>query len=553
MPGTRSGKSSERDAAIIGLQEELATNGARWKERWLGMDYVEAKKTWQLLKEEGSDSSFASEVLDKTPEPNSMLPSDIQQTLDKYYKQQHAVEKQFRKTTINLTRAGLVNNVNDLRSDTTAGDPDDTDCSVEPPSDADDTSVDTEGGMSIDSGDPLSGSDDDAEGSIDEDHNTERSVPEGEDESGSASVASGRLDENVGDVVMDDDAIEVDGDLNGVCKPYASILILTVISLKKLDISAAAQATTLHDVSVTTNHPQRRPTTPFPAPIDGRDPTPPTLHSDLEAQSPLPTSLLETSSLPEIVPSSSQLEDQITPHNVSVATSEVNPCPQLCEPHCLHLVYLQEIQSQPADGIESSTRLTSQEYEELQQLRVMIPKLLAKIKELDKDFTALRKRREESETKYEHTLLRLEALEAELSTSSIQTASIHKWYRDRDERILRTIEERTERLHMQSGTSEDAVIPSPGDLHQSVLPSVNTFTPFDDLHTPILSLRPHTSDLSFHSAEQPIPIPLPGSDIPSSAIACISHPVAPPVCHSSGAIGPSSQMEDEAGDGIREQ
>ena len=211
MTGTRSGKSSEQDAQIIALRNELATNGPQWKERWLGMDYVEAKKTWQLLKEEGYDFFFGSEILAKTPEPNSILPSDIQQTLNKYYKRQHEVEKQFWKTTASLVKANPVKNVKDDMPDTMASDPDDTDCSLEPLTDADDTNADTEGDMSIDRSDSLGDSGDDAEGNTDEGHNT------GEYESGSASVAPALLDENAVDVVMDEGVVEVDDDINGVC------------------------------------------------------------------------------------------------------------------------------------------------------------------------------------------------------------------------------------------------------------------------------------------------------------------------------------------------
>ena len=221
MPGTRCGKSGQRDARIAGHQVELAELGKQWTGRWLGMDYVEAKKTWQLLKEEGPTSSFASEIIAKTPALDSMLPSDIQQTLNKYYKKLSAVERQFK---------AAQPNVKNVRSDTAGGDTDNTDHSLEPQSDADTTNVDTENETSIDSSDSLSDSDDDAEGSIDEDHNAECSG--GGHEPDSVGAVSALLGEDLEDIVMDDGDIQADGDLNGVYYPYAPILILTVMLFK---------------------------------------------------------------------------------------------------------------------------------------------------------------------------------------------------------------------------------------------------------------------------------------------------------------------------------
>ena len=174
------------------------------------MDYVEAKKTWQLLKEEGPTSSFASEVIAKTPDLDSMLPSDIQRTLNKYYKELAGVEQRFKAAQPNVV------SIDNVRSDTVGGDTDDTNHSLEPHSDADATDVDTESEMSVDSGDHLSDSGDDAEGSIDEDHNAEYSVREGEHEPDSVGVVSALLDEDSEDVVMNDGLIQADGDLDGM-------------------------------------------------------------------------------------------------------------------------------------------------------------------------------------------------------------------------------------------------------------------------------------------------------------------------------------------------
>ena len=216
-------------------------------------------------------------------------------------------------------------------------------------------------------------------------------------------------------------------------------------------------------------------------------------------------------------------------------------------------MYLQEIQSKHADGIGSSTPLSSEEYQELQRLRATLPKLLVQINELRVQFDNLRKKREESEAKTEHMLLRVQTIETELSTSASQTASIHEWYRDRDQRILCTLAECVECLYgRQSAAADDAATPSLEELLRRKLPSLfneaNTY--FGDSHAPALSVHHHddrqTSDISFmHSAEQPIPIPLPGSDI-GSTITHINHPAAPPVSHSSNAITPSNQTEDEA-------
>ena len=212
-------------------------------------------------------------------------------------------------------------------------------------------------------------------------------------------------------------------------------------------------------------------------------------------------------------------------------------------------MYLQEIQSKPADGVESSTPLTSQEYQELQQLRAMIPELLAKIDELWVQLTNLRKKREESEAESKHTLLRMETIETELSTSFAQITSIHEWYRDRDERIFHMLVECAECLYgRESGAVNDGVSPSLDEVLRLKLLSLFDAAKayFGNSDTPVLSLRRHTSDNSFtHSAEQPIPIPPPGSNI-GSAIAHTNHPAAPPASRSSAAITPSNQMEDEA-------
>lgn len=190
----------------------------------------------------------------------------------------------------------------------------------------------------------------------------------------------------------------------------------------------------------------------------------------------------------------------------------------------------------------------------------MIPKLLARIDKLSEGLSDLRKEHEDAEAKNKHIYLHLEAIEAELSTSIAQVASVHERYSDRDEQILRTIAECMEGSHiMQSEAGQDAVRPSLHDLLQLRLPSllsvINAFTPLNNPHTPFFSLHHfgchYTSDPSFHSAEQPIPIPPPGSNIGSSAIACIG--VAPPASYSSGVTAPSYQVEDEAQGGVGEQ
>ena len=67
MPATRPGTSKQPDALIFGCHNELSALGSLWTGKWLGMDYIEAKKTWELLKEEEPDSPFTIEVLAKTP------------------------------------------------------------------------------------------------------------------------------------------------------------------------------------------------------------------------------------------------------------------------------------------------------------------------------------------------------------------------------------------------------------------------------------------------------------------------------------------------------
>ena len=202
MPATRPGTSKQRDALIFGRHNELSALGSLWTGKWLGMDYIEAKKTWELLKEEGPDSPFAIEVLAKTPGVGSMLPSRIAETLNRYYARLAHVEQEFKRANPDYVVDGNV-------SRTVAGDPDDPSLSGADPDG--NINVDTESEISVDSDTLPDDSDDDAEGSIDDDYDAEGSV-RCEGESDSASAVSALGDEVSGDIVMD----EVGENLNGM-------------------------------------------------------------------------------------------------------------------------------------------------------------------------------------------------------------------------------------------------------------------------------------------------------------------------------------------------
>lgn len=84
MPGDRSGNSKADDAAVKGCCESLQLNKT-WKDCWMGMSYVECRKTWELLDKQPPIEGFREGLLEQVPVMGTLLPSDISTYLDSYY------------------------------------------------------------------------------------------------------------------------------------------------------------------------------------------------------------------------------------------------------------------------------------------------------------------------------------------------------------------------------------------------------------------------------------------------------------------------------------
>ena len=178
-------------------------------------------------------------------------------------------------------------------------------------------------------------------------------------------------------------------------------------------------------------------------------------------------------------------------------------------------------------------------------------------------FAELGKKHEKIEARCKHEVLRVEAMEAELADSTAQIALIREQYRDRDRQTIRKIAEFMDGFReAHSETVQSAVTSALENILQFILPSdfntANTSTSFDSPRTSFLS--PHcftgrrtSENPPTHSAEQPIPIPPPGPEIGTPAIARIATPLATPVSSSSHAIGLSHRIADRTEGNIEEQ